>query len=250
MLSPTKKAFSRPKNSRSTKKSPRHSNDDHNQTSQDSQNIVFHTNEDLKSFMELIIPSTTTKLNVQHNFLTDFKGFPSLRNLEELDCSNNKIETLYRFPVLPNLKEIKIADNPFSCTEFYRMSLLIVCSSLQKIDEEDVTISERFQARELYFKYYDLLVLGWILNYPLPTDDQINDIKKELKKQHHKKNSLKAKNKAIKEYIESQLNEINEKLTLQQIKNILKFFSIVDENINEDNESINEENFVSENLID
>lgn len=139
MQSPKKKTFSRPKNSKPKPNSPRSANS-HRQSSQNTQNIIIYTNKELKNFIELSISPTAKKLNVQYNSIINFKGLPSLLKLEELDCSNNKIRNLYRFPVLPNLKEIKISNNPFFDTEYYRISLLIVCSSLQKIDGDLVTI--------------------------------------------------------------------------------------------------------------
>lgn len=235
MQSPKKKAFSRPKNSKPKPNSPRSANS-HRQSSQNTQNIIIYTNKELKNFIELSISPTAKKLNVQYNSIINFKGLPSLLKLEELDCSNNKIRNLYRFPVLPNLKEIKISNNPFSDTEYYRISLLIVCSSLQKIDGDLVTISERMQARELYFKCYDLLILGWILEYPIPEDDQIDMIKKELEKQNFNENKKQSNSKSIeiKKYIEIQLKDIDEEMTLSQFENTLKYFSIIEKSLNED----------------
>lgn len=61
-------------------------------------------------------------------------------------------------------------------------------------------------------------------------------IKKELEKQNFNENKKQSNSKSIeiKKYIEIQLKDIDEEMTLNQFENTLKYFSIIEKSLNED----------------
>eukprot|EP00743_Colponemidia_sp_Colp-15_P001805 GILK01001970.1.p1 GENE.GILK01001970.1~~GILK01001970.1.p1 ORF type:complete len:331 (-),score=82.86 GILK01001970.1:137-1087(-) len=92
-------------------------------------------------------------LHVRHNKISSLDGLVDLPNLKSINLRENAItsvEELAKLKELPNLKTIAVSGNPF-VDEFgdtYRKEILIVISTLSKIDKEDVTAEERAEAIE------------------------------------------------------------------------------------------------------
>ena len=201
MLSPTKSPYSRTPNSMqktlSPKKSPmqRGTTSLNQPSSQASirnlnneprvnfENQIVHVHQKLISFTMLKIDTNSRSLDVEHNSITEFRGLPSLQHLLKLHVADNPIETLLNFPPLPMLREIKIDNTPFSRQEYYRISLILVCPSLHKIDGKIVTNTERKITKEFHPDCVNLLRAGWVLKYPPPKPEQIPLMKRKLAKQ-------------------------------------------------------------------
>ncbi|CAG8501237.1 10209_t:CDS:2 [Acaulospora morrowiae] len=75
------------------------------------------------------LPSTITTLQIRSNRLTSLTGFAHLPNLEYLDISQNRIESLIDLYRLEHLREVCADDNLItSCSAFLRISGLVKLS--------------------------------------------------------------------------------------------------------------------------
>lgn len=130
-----------------------------------------------------------TTLILDHNKLTSASHFPGLLNLTTLWINNNCITDLRSFVPrlarsLPNLRFLSLMKNPATPSSFgpepfaqysmYRSYVIANFPTLQHLDEQMVTPSERQEAAK-HFKYLQLLsfILPTTPKFPLVRDNKI-----------------------------------------------------------------------------
>ncbi|OHT04980.1 hypothetical protein TRFO_27428 [Tritrichomonas foetus] len=196
MISPSKSPFTRKPNATLKALTPRKSSklstiqgvsltsvkNNNNEPQLDFADQIVHVKQQLFSLTSLKIGPNTKMLDVSNNELVDFKGLPSLQRLTRLVVSNNNIATLFNLPPLPMLRTIEIDNTPFVSQEYYRISLILMCPSLHKINGELVKPSERKVAKEYLPECVNLLRTGWVMKYPPPSQEQIIVMKRKLAK--------------------------------------------------------------------
>lgn len=178
--------------------------------------IAIFKNQSLKSASCIDIPTNTKDLQIQNNLLEDFIGFPGLENLESIDVSNNQIKSLAGIPYYPRLASFRCANTPLVRHDYYRIAILLVTGpSMRIINGERVTAAERQLAKQYSKECIALIRAGWILTYPPPKPDQIQQLKSKISHQI-RKNTPKSSPKIISQTPRSQSRMLQTSLMLQE----------------------------------
>jgi hypothetical protein len=131
-------------------------------------NAVF-AGKGLQNLGSIPLPPNIKSLNVERNKIVDFVGFIPSPHLEALNLAGNPIASLRGIPVLPKLASIVMQGTPYSRTQFYRVSLLLLFGkSLRTIDSERISGTERQIAASYPAGSDGLVRAGWIVTYPPP----------------------------------------------------------------------------------
>ena len=91
-------------------------------------------------------------MSLSHNNIESLKPFKNCSSLEELYLRKNKIENLSEIQFLKELRNLKVLwlwDNPCSEHGNYRLYVIKVLPTLEKLDNLCVTTEERQQAKKL-----------------------------------------------------------------------------------------------------
>ncbi|KAH0785853.1 leucine-rich repeat protein [Histomonas meleagridis] len=120
--------------------------------------------QEIKSFFDIDISTTTEQIHLEDNKLVDFLGLEPLDTLEALYLDRNPICSFLGFPTLKNLKTISLIDTPISLIPNFRSLLLILCNSdLEYINGVKVSPSDQlpptFGSPDLI---RNLLTNGWV----------------------------------------------------------------------------------------
>eukprot|EP00062_Callorhinchus_milii_P025769 gi/632987117/ref/XP_007910614.1/ PREDICTED: leucine-rich repeat-containing protein 23-like [Callorhinchus milii] len=93
-------------------------------------------------------------LHLRDNLLEHLDGFTAkMKSLNYLNLRGNAVATmpeLSNLKHLPSLKALVLVENPCAELEAYRLDILIILPTLERLDKTQVTYEERMEADELF----------------------------------------------------------------------------------------------------
>ena len=101
------------------------------------------------------IALTIIKLYLSGNFLTDLCHLDQFQNLRTVSLMNNNLrylETLQPLGKLKNLEVLSLGGNVVSKMPYYLEHIVVLCKSLRRLDDMQITNADRLRAVERFHK--------------------------------------------------------------------------------------------------
>lgn len=128
--------------------------------------------------LKLIRPSKTIKvLNLSYSTIESLEGLRKLPNIEKFIANNAAISSLKGFEAISNIRSIELRDTPLSKEKYYKLSIVFAFMNIRTIDNKKIPDSLYKKAETYPEECIDLLNLGWKLEYPCPTHEQLESLR-------------------------------------------------------------------------
>jgi len=109
---------------------------------------------DLTSIEEISSLEHLTTLHLRQNSITKLNGFTeNMKHLQYLNLRKNNItelEELNQLKCLPMLRALILRENPICFEDSYRIEVLVILRTLERLDQDKYGEDERQEAEEIY----------------------------------------------------------------------------------------------------